>query len=159
MLWSMRRSPTFDGMRKRTAVVKSNDLGRPEKSIDLTELEKLCALQCTQVDIAGWFDVSLSTIERRQREPEFAAVMERGYARGRVSLRRKQMQLAEQGNPAMLIWLGKQLLGQRDSIDQTIGAPGGEPFRIEIVRVAPKTEIGTDAPAERPERPYSSRPN
>jgi hypothetical protein len=136
-------------MRKRTAVVKSNDLGRPEKSIDLTELEKLCGLQCTQADIAGWFDVSLSTIERRQRDPRFAAVMERGYARGRVSLRRKQMQLAEQGNPAMLIWLGKQILGQRDSVDQTVSAPGGAPMQIEIVRVAVQRDI--EAPAERPQ--------
>jgi hypothetical protein len=151
MLFSMpHRSPTFDGMRKRTAAVKSNDLGRPEKSIDLQELEKLCALQCTQVDLACWFDVSLSTIERRQRDSEFAAVMARGYARGRVSLRRKQMQLAEQGNPAMLIWLGKQYLGQRDTVDQTIGAPGGGPAKIEIVRVTARTEIGTDEPAERP---------
>jgi hypothetical protein len=147
----MRRSLTFDGMRKRTAVVKSNDLGRPEKSIDLQALEKLCALQCTQADIAGWFDVSLSTIERRQRDPEFAAVMERGYARGRVSLRRKQMQLAEQGNATMLVWLGKQILGQRDHVDQTIGAPDGGPMQIEIIRVAVEREAGTDAPAERPE--------
>jgi hypothetical protein len=124
--------------------------GRPERSINLAELEKLCALQCTQAEIADWFGVGSATIERRLRQPEYREVMERGYARGRISLRRKQMQLAEQGNPAMLIWLGKQYLGQRDSIDQTIGASGGAPFQIEIVRVVARSEVGTEAPAAEP---------
>jgi hypothetical protein len=133
--------------------------GRPERPINLAELEKLCALQCTQAEIADWFGVGSAPIERRLQRPEYREVMERGYARGRISLRRKQMQLAEQGNPAMLIWLGKQYLGQRDCVDQTLSEPGGGPARIEIVRVSTRSEIGTDAPAERPERPYSSRPN
>ena len=123
--------------------------GRPERSINLAELEKLCALQCTQAEIADWFGVGSATIERRLRQPEYREVMERGYARGRISLRRKQMQLAEQGNPAMLIWLGKQYLGQRDSVDQTIGAPDGGPARIEIIRVAVQRE--SEAPAAHPQ--------
>jgi hypothetical protein len=50
----------------------------------------------------------------------------------------------------MLVWLGKQLLGQRDVIDQTWGAPGGGPApQIEIVRVAVRSEL--EAPAERPD--------
>ena len=33
----------------------------------------------------------------------------------RYSLRKKQFDVAMQGNVSMLIWLGKQMLGQRDS--------------------------------------------
>jgi hypothetical protein len=31
----------------------------------------------------------------------------------------------------MAIWLGKQILGQRDRLDTTLGTPPGEAFRIE----------------------------
>ena len=37
------------------------------------------------------------------------------------------------------------------AVDQTIGSPDGTGLKIEIVRVAPKTDMDTEAPAERPE--------
>jgi len=84
--------------------------------IDLSELEKLSQLQCTDEEIAAWFNVSTRTIERRRLEPEFAEVMTRGKARGRISVRRMQMKLLEEGNATMGVWLGKQILGQADQI-------------------------------------------
>jgi len=33
---------------------------------------------------------------------------------GKLSLRRKQVELAVEGNPTMRIWLGKQYMGQKD---------------------------------------------
>ena len=91
-------------------------------TIDLTELEKLCVLQCTDEEIAAWFGTSTRTIERRRKEPKFAEVMERGKAKGRISVRRMQLKLLEGGNATMAVWLGKQLLGQRDQI-ATEGRP------------------------------------
>ena len=91
--------------------------------IDLDELAKLCALQCTDEELAAWFKVTTRTIERRRLEPEFAAVMERGKAMGRISVRRLQMRLLEQGNATMGVWLGKQLLGQTDQILHDIRPP------------------------------------
>jgi hypothetical protein len=88
--------------------------------IDLGELEKLCQLQCTDEEIAAWFNVSTRTIERRRLEPEFAEVMTRGKARGRISVRRMQMKLLEEGNATMGVWLGKQLLGQADEVTHSI---------------------------------------
>src|ERR1700738_3572771 len=82
----------------------------------MAELEKLASLQCTQQEIAAWFGVCTRTIERRCQEPEFSEVMERGRAKGRISVRRMQMKLLEQGNATMGVWLGKQLLGQRDQV-------------------------------------------
>ena len=108
--------------------------GRPPIAIDLDELEKLCGLQCTQRDLAGWFNVHLHTIENRVKDDTeydhhgvfmtFAEIMERGYAKGRVSLRRRQMENADKGNATMQIWLGKQLLGQRDIVEHS-GIGGG----------------------------------
>src|SRR5712692_1060014 len=89
----------------------------PRRSeIDLSELEKLCGLQCTDEEIAAWFGVSTRTIERRRLEPEFADVMDRGRAKGRISVRRLQMKLLEQGNATMGVWLGKNILNQVDQI-------------------------------------------
>ena len=84
--------------------------------IDLGELEKLAGLQCTDEEVAAWFNVSTRTIERRRLEPEFAEVMTRGKAKGRISVRRMQMKLLEEGNATMGVWLGKQILGQADQI-------------------------------------------
>ena len=84
--------------------------------IDMGELEKLCQLQCTDEEIASWFNVSTRTIERRRLEPGFAEVMTRGKAKGRISVRRMQMKLLEEGNATMGVWLGKQILGQTDQI-------------------------------------------
>src|SRR5579872_6128517 len=94
----------------------------PRADIDLTELEKLCSLQCTDEEIAHWFGVSTRTIERRRLEPEFAAVMDRGKAKGRISVRRLQMKLLDEGNATMGVWLGKQILGQMDHLIATGGA-------------------------------------
>jgi hypothetical protein len=84
--------------------------------IDLVELEKLCLLQCTDAEIAAWFGVTERTISRRRKIKKFADVMERGKAKGRISVRRMQMKLLENGNATMGVWLGKNILGQVDEM-------------------------------------------
>ena len=49
--------------------------------------------------------------------------MERGKARGRISVRRMQMKLLEEGNATMGVWLGKQILGQVDQVSVETHAP------------------------------------
>lgn len=95
-------------------------IGRPKKKISYDEFEKLCKLQCTLVEIAGWFKVSEDTIERRIKEHygmTFADIYKKHSASGKISLRRKQYEIAVKGNVTMLIWLGKQYLGQKDKIE------------------------------------------
>jgi hypothetical protein len=106
--------------------------GRKPINIDLGELEKLSSLQCTHEEIAAWFNVSVRTIESRRKQRAFAEVMERGRAKGRISVRRAQMRLVEQGNAAMGIWLGKQLLGQRDVTPIELSGPSGQPVHISL---------------------------
>src|SRR5712671_4831324 len=88
--------------------------------IDMAELERLSAMQCTDEEIAAWFKVTTRTIERRRKNRRFAEVMERGKAKGRISVRRMQMKLLEQGNATMGVWLGKNILGQVDEIRHDI---------------------------------------
>lgn len=100
-------------------------MARPRKEIDSEQFEKLCALQCTLKEIAGWFGCSEDTIERwcqREYQDEngqpmsFAEAYKNFSVDGKISLRRFQFKQAEK-NPSMAIWLGKQWLGQRDNID------------------------------------------
>src|SRR6476469_4030455 len=84
--------------------------------IDLAELERLSAMQCTDEEVAAGFGVTTRTIERRRKNAKFAEVMNRGKAKGRISVRRMQMKLLEQGNATMGVWLGKQILNQTDEV-------------------------------------------
>ena len=94
-------------------------VGRPRKEIDRTQFEKLCGLQCTQAEIASYFDCSEDTIDRwckREYQAYFAEVFKIKRGTGCISLRRMQMQLAEK-SAAMAIFLGKNYLGQKDVIE------------------------------------------
>lgn len=99
--------------------------------INLEEAEKLAALNCTNDEIAAFFGVSRKAVEQRYtNDLKFRELIEQGRAKGRISVRRRQMQLLEAGNATMGIWLGKQLLGQRDYQSLEVGGiPGGEPVQ------------------------------
>lgn len=93
--------------------------GRPRVEISLGEFKKLCGLQCTLEEIAGFFDCSSDTIERwckRELGISFADAFKRFSVGGKISLRRNQFKLAEK-SAAMAIFLGKQYLEQKDSFE------------------------------------------
>ena len=90
-------------------------------NIDKSQFESLCAMQCTEEEICSFFNISEDTLVRWCKATydgkNFAEVFAEKRLLGRISLRRHQMRLAET-NATMLIWLGKQYLGQKD--EQTI---------------------------------------
>lgn len=93
--------------------------GRPKKEIDQTQFEKLCGLQCTKEEICGWFDVTDKTLDRWCKETykeDFSDVFAKKRESGKISLRRAQFRLAQK-SAAMAIFLGKNYLGQRDSVE------------------------------------------
>ena len=97
--------------------------GRPRTEISKVDFEKLCGIQCTQEEIAGWFRCSPDTIDRwcqREYNQSFAEIYKQKKSVGRISLRRRQFQTAEKGNASMLIWLGKQYLGQTERAEVTV---------------------------------------
>ena len=97
-------------------------MARPRKKIDKDYFEKLCSLQCTEEEIAAFFDCSVDTIEnfcKREYKDRFTEVFKRKRDVGRISLRRTQWKLAEK-SPTMAIFLGKQFLGQTDTIEATV---------------------------------------
>jgi len=92
-------------------------IGRPLIKVDKETFEKLCGLHCTLIEISGFMGCSDETIERwckREYGKPFAEVNKLKRGKGAVSLRRKQFEVAMNGNPTLLIWLGKQYLDQSD---------------------------------------------
>lgn len=107
---------------------------------DLKQVEKLGQLQCTYEELAAYFEVAKRTVIRWMEQEAFSEALERGKAMGRISLRRAQTQAALGGNPTMLIWLGKQLLGQKDVIHQEVS---GELNTTEGAREKLLTKLST----------------
>lgn len=83
--------------------------GRTPIIIDRNMVLKMAKIGCTQEEIAAVLDCSVDTLQRR-----FKKEMQQGWQHRNASIRRKQYQVAMEGHPTMLIWLGKQFLQQRD---------------------------------------------
>lgn len=107
--------------------------GRPPKDIDPEQVMRLAALGVPMVDIAFVVGCSVDTLERRFRDE-----IEEGRANGRTRLRQKQLEVALSGNPAMLIWLGKQMLGQADK--QEVAQTGAMQVRLNWGQAVHKIE-------------------
>lgn len=93
-----------------------------QEKIDKKTFESLCQLQCTESEIASFFGCGTETILNwcmNTYKKTFREVFKDFREVGKVSLRRIQFKHA-QNNPTMAIWLGKQYLGQKDQIENTI---------------------------------------
>ena len=117
-------------------------MGRPRKEINVEEFKKLCGLQCSLAEIAGFFDCSEDTIERwckRELNERFADAFKKHSAAGKMSLRRNQFRLSEK-SAAMAIWLGKQYLDQKESVAIAHSGDGQLAALIDGLREPEKTE-------------------
>lgn len=84
------------GLRKRVVVPK--------------DVYELAAMGCSDREIAQWFDVDEDTLRYT-----FTPIIAKGREDLKHSLRRAQIKLALSGNAVMLIWLGKNILGQQET--------------------------------------------
>ncbi len=87
-------------------------MARPEKDINPESVRILAGAFCTDEEIGAKLGCSSDTLTRR-----FAEALKEGRDDAKGSLRSKQMAVAMKGSIPMLIWLGKQYLGQRDKSD------------------------------------------
>lgn len=125
----------------RKNIVKKKQ-GRPLKEIDKTQFEKLCHIQCTLEEVASYFDCDMDTVEswcKRTYNKVFSEVFRLKRGRGRVSLRRRQFEAALAGDKTLLVWLGKQYLGQKDRIDMH-DSLGGDNEKVNKLKLAYNVE-------------------
>jgi hypothetical protein len=88
--------------------------GLRRKVVNPEEVYKLAAIGSTDREIARWFDMGEDTLRYN-----FADILEKGREDLRQSLRMAQIKAALGGNVTMMIWLGKNLLGQSDNPTNT----------------------------------------
>lgn len=88
-------------------------MARPKKEISEEQVIKLAEINCSYSEMAAVLGCDESTLTRR-----FAQVIQKGREGGKMSLKRKQYEVAMSGNVSMLIWLGKQTLGQSEKVEQ-----------------------------------------
>jgi hypothetical protein len=128
----------------RTRGGKRDGAGRPSKlqpdAETLKRLGSAARIHCTTKEGAAFFGVSEMTFLRFLNEhPEAREVWDLNRELGKASLRRMQVRAAEAGSIPMMIWLGKQYLGQKDRVAEEISGPDGKPVtavnRIEIAIV------------------------
>lgn len=89
--------------------------GRPKMELDRALIEKLAAIQCSNVEIASILGCHPDTLR-----DNYSTELNKGRQHGRMTLRRKQWESAMGGNTTMLIWLGKQYLAQTDRVESTV---------------------------------------
>jgi hypothetical protein len=93
--------------------------GKRKRVVNPDDIFKLAALGCTNQEIARWFDINKDTLIYN-----FSDVLDKGREDLKLRLRQAQLKLALGGNAVMLIWLGKQILGQTDQpINSEANAP------------------------------------
>lgn len=94
------------------ATFKGREVGRGDnkKIIDPQEVEKLASIGMKNSEIAEWFGIDDSTLGYN-----FKQELLKGKLNLNQSLRRAQIKLALSGNATMLIWLGKNVLGQSEN--------------------------------------------
>jgi|DEB0MinimDraft_10_1074344.scaffolds.fasta_scaffold21428_2 hypothetical protein len=84
--------------------------GDQKKVISTAQVAELAALHCTNVEIADFFGISDNTLSYNFKE-----VIKKAKAETKQRLRAAQLKHAIDGNATLLIWLGKNMLGQSDS--------------------------------------------
>tara|TARA_R110002020_G_scaffold421023_1_gene630128 strand:- start:11 stop:313 length:303 start_codon:yes stop_codon:yes gene_type:complete len=90
-------------------------MARPKKyKIDTVQLQKLATLGCTNKEMGDFFGCSADLLEK-----SYSEFLTKGRAEQKMRLRQLQWKACENGNVSMLIFLGKNMLGQQDRIEET----------------------------------------
>ena len=102
-----RKNPKWGEVTKRGLVIGH---GAKQKIIDPDEVYKMATYGCTMEEMADFFQIDRETLKYN-----FWHYIKQGEAGLKMRLRKKQIEVALDGNPTLLIWLGKNMLGQTDT--------------------------------------------
>ena len=90
-------------------------MARPKKyKIDTVQLQKLATLGCTNKEMGDFFGCSADLLEK-----SYSEFLTKGRAEQKMRLRQLQWRACENGNVSMLIFLGKNMLGQQDRLEES----------------------------------------
>jgi hypothetical protein len=120
--------------------------GRPAKIIDYDLIERAASIGCTKEEISAVLGIGRTTLyAHMEKDPEIQAAIDLGTDKGKATLRRLQWKGAHDGNATMLIWLGKQYLGQKDRSELTGAADAPIRVLVELVGEAAPQRVEQSA--------------
>lgn len=125
-------------------------MGRKKVKIDYDTVKNLAKICCTQEEIASVLGCSVKTLQRRK---QFNKAYQDGLNDARAGLRRLQWKSAASGNITMQIFLGKNLLGQRDRFAEDERSEDKE--KVTIINDLPQ-EPQNEAPGPQEEQRLSN---
>jgi DNA-binding PadR family transcriptional regulator len=102
-----RKDPKIGTMTKEGYIVGR---GENRRVIPPDEVYRLSKLWCSYEEIAEWFEIPVETLKYNFRD-----LITKGRTETKQALRRAQIKSALEGSTTMLIWLGKNILGQSDN--------------------------------------------
>ena len=89
-------------------------MARPKKyNIEPSQIQKLSSLGCTNTEIADFYGCDESLLRK-----SYSEFLTKGRAEQKLRLRQLQWKSAEKGNVTMQIFLGKNILGQKDKLEE-----------------------------------------
>lgn len=107
--------------RKEVFNIAKGQIRQKIDKLNKEQFETLCAIQCTEEEILAVLNVSDKTLNKWCKEnydgKNFSEINREKRQLGKTSLRRMQWKTAEKGNVTMQIWLGKNLLDQRENVE------------------------------------------
>jgi hypothetical protein len=106
-----RRDPKWGEVTKKGLIVGR---GPRQRVVPPDDVYRLATMGCPDREIAEWFDISESTLRYN-----FSSYLTKARAQLKQRLRQSQLRVAMEGNPTMLIWLGKNILGQSENPYET----------------------------------------
>jgi hypothetical protein len=98
----------------------TNKAGRPIKEVNWTALDAALQYGGTLIDCAEILGMSEDSIQNKikaEHNCTFSEYRHKKMGRMRMKLLQKQYEVAMKGNVALLIWLGKQHLGQTENAE------------------------------------------
>lgn len=109
-----------DKPKKKKIKKAPSKMGRPKVTIDWKKVTALCQILCTKEEIASILEIDADTLNahcKSEYNQTFSAYYKQKCVGGKMSIRRRQFEVAMAGNVAMLIWWGKNNLGQSDKTE------------------------------------------
>jgi hypothetical protein len=100
-------------------------MARPAAKIDWAFVDEYLEAGCEGVEIAGLLGVHPETLYNHcesDHKMGFSLYRQSKRAKGDAILRHKQYEIAKEGDKAMLIWLGKNRLGQSEKQEVTVSS-------------------------------------
>mgnify|MGYP003288016460 CR=1 FL=1 len=97
--------------------------GRPKLVLNeagIQAIEDLSGYMCTREEIAAFLGCQPNTLVNEENKELFEETFKRGQENCKASLRRKQFEVGMKGHAVMLIWLGKQYLGQAEKLEAAV---------------------------------------